>query len=355
MKTETIPSRNRRSRRRRSGGSDSVESTLEKWKEYNKQQQQLISEGDEVEVIHKVPAKGSKKGCMKGKGGPQNYDCKFRGVRQRIWGKWVAEIRKPIHSKRVGEESNRLWLGTFSTALEAALAYDEAARTMYGPSARLNFPHHHGIELVSSNGSSSSTGFDQKSPSGTYIDTLNGGDAAKVDGLEGNLDMGLEEQLKFSEVNELLEMECEEGILQGPFKYVKDEVAGGSEGLEGELEKVLKNSGIVEECNNYMLEDSMCMAVNIGADYNSCDATEQGIMGKSEVENYKSCNELSCTNHCFGYLHNMIPNSNPMIPNSNPKYEQFSNLKSEASIPTKDMEEVLAEILQFCKQVLQGK
>ncbi|XP_020977110.1 dehydration-responsive element-binding protein 2A-like isoform X3 [Arachis ipaensis] len=243
MKTETIPSRNRRSRRRRSGGSDSVESTLEKWKEYNKQQQQLISEGDEVEVIHKVPAKGSKKGCMKGKGGPQNYDCKFRGVRQRIWGKWVAEIRKPIHSKRVGEESNRLWLGTFSTALEAALAYDEAARTMYGPSARLNFPHHHGIELVSSNGSSSSTGFDQKSPSGTYIDTLNGGDAAKVDGLEGNLDMGLEEQLKFSEVNELLEMECEEGILQGPFKYVKDEVAGGSEGLEGELEKVLKNSG----------------------------------------------------------------------------------------------------------------
>ncbi|XLR42245.1 hypothetical protein HN51_020439 [Arachis hypogaea] len=334
MKTESIP-RKRRSRRRRSGGSDSVESTLEKWKEYNKQQQQLISERDGVEIIHKVP-KGSKRGCMKGKGGPQNYDCKFRGVRQRISGKWVAEIRKPINSKSVGEEANKLWLGTFSTALEAALAYDEAARTMYGPGARLNFPQHHGIELVGSNGSSISPVFDQKSPSETDIDTLNGGDVAKVDGLEGNLDMGLEEQLKFSEVNELLEMECEGGILQGPFKYVKDEVAGGSEGLEGELEEVLKNSGLVEECNNYMLEDSMCMATNTEADYNSCDATEQGIMGKSEVKNYKS-------------KHNL------MIPNRNLKYEQFSNLRSEAVIPTKDMEEVLAKILQFCKQVLQGE
>ncbi|RYR14565.1 hypothetical protein Ahy_B04g071175 [Arachis hypogaea] len=37
------------------GGSASVESTLEKWKEYNKQQQQLISEGDGIEVIHKFP------------------------------------------------------------------------------------------------------------------------------------------------------------------------------------------------------------------------------------------------------------------------------------------------------------
>ncbi|XLR62036.1 hypothetical protein S83_012708, partial [Arachis hypogaea] len=263
-------------------------------------------ERDEVEVIHKIPAKGSRKGCMRGKGGPQNYDCKFRGVRQKIWGKWVAEIREPINSKRVGEKANRLWLGTFSIALEAALTYDEVAKTMYGPGARLNFPHHYGIESVGSNGSSMSTGFNQKSPSGTYVDILNGGDVAKVDWLEENLDMSLEE--KFSQANELLEMECERGILQEPFKYVKDDVAGGSEGLEGELEDVLRNSGIVEECNNYMLEDSMCMATNIGADYNSCDRG----------------------NHYFGYLHNMIPNSNP-------KYEQFNNLKSEAAIPTKDM------------------
>lgn len=70
---------------------------------------------------------------MKGKGRPQNSQINYRGVRQRTWGKWVVEIRQPNGGKR-------LWLGTFSNAIEAALAYDEAARTMYGSCARLNFP-----------------------------------------------------------------------------------------------------------------------------------------------------------------------------------------------------------------------
>jgi hypothetical protein len=69
---------------------------------------------------------------MTGKGGPENRNCVYRGVRQRTWGKWVAEIREPNRGRR-------LWLGSFPTALEAAHAYDEAAGAMYGPTARVNF------------------------------------------------------------------------------------------------------------------------------------------------------------------------------------------------------------------------
>lgn len=55
----------------------------------------------------------------------QQQSSEYTGVRLRQWGRWAAEVRVP-------GTRQKLWIGTFETDRQAALAYDAAVFCFYG-------------------------------------------------------------------------------------------------------------------------------------------------------------------------------------------------------------------------------
>ncbi|XP_004488105.1 ethylene-responsive transcription factor ERF017-like [Cicer arietinum] len=63
----------------------------------------------------------------------ERSDSLYRGIRKRKWGKWVSEIRLP-------NSRQRIWLGSYDSAVKAARAFDAAMFCLRGSGAKFNFP-----------------------------------------------------------------------------------------------------------------------------------------------------------------------------------------------------------------------
>ncbi|CAK7343750.1 unnamed protein product [Dovyalis caffra] len=246
-------SKNKKKWQRRRNGCGSIEDTLAKWNRHNKLQ------------ISKVPGKGSKKGCMKGKGGPENRNCRYRGVRQRTWGKWVAEIREPAKKcSLMNKQTSRLWLGTFSTAVEAARAYDYAAKAMYGPNAILNFPDSsvksgdHLDNLSSSITATETSSTESRTTLDSYegkkVENLKMNHCWSREGIRQSDSSGIcafqesEEEVEKLQVAEssAMELKAEERILANDWRssrHIKAEAPVSRGEIDGELAEILKAWG----------------------------------------------------------------------------------------------------------------
>uniref|UniRef100_A0A2C9VVC9 AP2/ERF domain-containing protein n=1 Tax=Manihot esculenta TaxID=3983 RepID=A0A2C9VVC9_MANES len=87
------------------------------------------------EALYSNPTTTLENGDERIKGKVNNGVRRYLGVRQRPSGRWVAEIKD-------SSQKLRLWLGTFDTAEEAAMAYDGAARVLRGRNAKTNFAYY---------------------------------------------------------------------------------------------------------------------------------------------------------------------------------------------------------------------
>uniref|UniRef100_A0A0D6QTQ8 AP2/ERF domain-containing protein n=1 Tax=Araucaria cunninghamii TaxID=56994 RepID=A0A0D6QTQ8_ARACU len=65
---------------------------------------------------------------------PEEKSRQYKGIRMRKWGKWVSEVRLP-------NSRDKIWLGSYDTAEQAACAYDAAVYCLRGSKTKFNFPN----------------------------------------------------------------------------------------------------------------------------------------------------------------------------------------------------------------------